>query len=305
MNLLHDWPNGNVTVKIFDDGTKIREYEGTPDPEYPETIDMKITNWCDAPCQKWCHEQSNVKGLHADAQALQDVLHSAHAGMEIAFGGGATQTYPGLMAKVWTLNSRGVIANMTVNQHHIASVSSLALMQFCGIGLSYQAHMPKDLIVETYFRHPHVVVHLIMGVHSPDDLRAIENVLQAKGMKGRYLLLGYKNWGNGKRYKSVNDLAIDKCLRLWYIAMGELVKKHHIGFDNLAIEQMKLSRLFTDEGWKKFYMGDEGTFSMYIDMVKQEYASHSTSPDRYPVNGQGIKKMFQHIRQLAKKEGVI
>ncbi len=299
MNLLHDWINGNVNVKIFDDGTKIREYDGIPDPEYPETIDMKITNWCDAPCQKWCHEQSNVKGLHANGLNLANVLATAKGGMEIAFGGGATQTYPDLGVYVsYLADCLGVVCNMTVNQHHINTVSTEFLSKFRGIGVSYQSHMDANDLAVVHNRHPHVVIHLIMGVHTPEEMRSLASALQVLGHKPKFLLLGYKNWGNGSRYQSLYELGINKNLQRWYIEMGHLIKQYHIGFDNLAIEQMKLSRLFTDEGWNKFYMGDEGTFSMYIDMVKEEYASHSTSPDRYPVAGLSIKDMFQHIKQL-------
>lgn len=305
MNLLHDWMNGNVNVKLFDEGTKIRSYEDVPLPEYPETIDMKITNWCNAPCQKWCHEQSNIQGLHADPDKLSNVLSSAVPGMEIAFGGGATQMYPALAAQVRPLVDRGVVCNMTVNQYHIESTPWALLDMFRGIGVSFQANQSPMEIVRAYERHPHVVVHMIMGIHTPQQARDLAHDLQYRGFKLRLLLLGYKNWGNGSRYKSLNDLAVEKCLGDWYREIGHMIRDMHIGFDNLAIEQMRLSRLFTPEGWSKFYMGNEGTFSMYIDMVKEEYASHSTSPDRYPVNGQSIRDMFQHIRQLEKEKALV
>ena len=294
--VLHAWNNGNTKVTLYTDGTKTREYEDNviPEPEFPETIDMKITNWCNAPCQKWCHEMSNVKGNHASFVKMAETVADAPKGMEIAFGGGATQTWPYLSPMVEALNYKGVICNMTVNQYHIQAVETRILRKFKGIGISYQSHMEKYILQDTFDRHNHVVIHLIMGVHKPKDLLDIA----ALNPKARFLLLGYKNWGNGSRYMSLNDLAIKKCLQEWYIAMAQFIRDYHIGFDNLAIEQMKLSRLFTPEGWKKFFMGDEGTFSMYVDMVKEEYASHSTSPNRYPIEpGMGIRDMFQKIKE--------
>ena len=47
MRLLGEYQNGNYTVKIYNDGTKIRE---TNDDvfvaSFPECIDLKITNNC-------------------------------------------------------------------------------------------------------------------------------------------------------------------------------------------------------------------------------------------------------------------
>lgn len=55
MNLLGKYPNGNYTVHIYDDGTKIRENDlDFFAPEYPESMDIKITNSCDRMCP-FCH----------------------------------------------------------------------------------------------------------------------------------------------------------------------------------------------------------------------------------------------------------
>lgn len=294
MTKLLEYTNGNVSVELFEDGTKIRSFEGVAKPHYPETIDLKVTNWCNAPCQKWCHEQSNVKGVHGNVDRLYSLFEDAPRGLEVALGGGATQTWPPLQNFVSWLQKKGVIANMTVNQHHIEALADSLLLLFKGLGVSFQGHMPMDTILNAIDRHPHTVVHMILGVHTPAQVKAITELRP----KVRILLLGYKNWGNGSRYKSVNTLAIDKCLRDWYISIGPMLRNTHLGFDNLAIEQLNLSRLFTLEGWKKFYMGDEGHFSMYIDGVKEEYASHSTSPDRVPFQStDSLRHIFNTIRR--------
>ena len=45
MKLLGKYNNGNYTVSLFDDGTKIRETEADFfDAEFPENIDCKITD---------------------------------------------------------------------------------------------------------------------------------------------------------------------------------------------------------------------------------------------------------------------
>ncbi len=54
MKILHDYQNGNYNVKIYSDGTKIREtQEDEFLPEFSENIDIKITDYCDAGC-KFC-----------------------------------------------------------------------------------------------------------------------------------------------------------------------------------------------------------------------------------------------------------
>ena len=62
MKLLGEYQNGNYSVKIYDDGTKIRENDfNFFEPEYPESMDMKITNACDMMCP-FCHEASVPNG---------------------------------------------------------------------------------------------------------------------------------------------------------------------------------------------------------------------------------------------------
>lgn len=55
MKLLNKYLNGNVTVTLFDNGTKIQEWDDNeqPNPDYPNSMDIKITDYCDAGC-KWC-----------------------------------------------------------------------------------------------------------------------------------------------------------------------------------------------------------------------------------------------------------
>ena len=51
-----------------------------------------------------------------------------------------------------------------------------------------------------------------------------------------------------------------------------------MSFDNLAIEQLNIRRFFTDKEWEEFYMGDDGNFTYYIDMVERKFAKSSTAP---------------------------
>ena len=80
-----------------------------------------------------------------------------------------------------------------------------------------------------------------------------------------------------------ND-SIKNELQRWNILLRKYIGKCTMSFDNLAIEQLNVKKLFTIEGWEKFYMGDDFCFTMYIDAVKQEYAPTSRSLNRKSFN---------------------
>ena len=54
-----------------------------------------------------------------------------------------------------------------------------------------------------------------------------------------------------------------------------------VSFDNLAIKQLDVQNKLTKNQWDEFYQGDDGTMTMYIDGVKQQFATTSTCPTRY------------------------
>ena len=92
-SLLAKYKNGNYTVRLFSDGTKIRF---TLDDEFnamfPESIDIKITNYCDISCLM-CHEDSSTKGVHGNLE--HPFLDTLVAGTELAIGGGNPLSHPG------------------------------------------------------------------------------------------------------------------------------------------------------------------------------------------------------------------
>ena len=57
-----------------------------------------------------------------------------------------------------------------------------------------------------------------------------------------------------------------------------------------------MKRLLNDENWEKYYMGEDGTHSMYIDLVKGEFGISSTDDRRWPVMDD-VRDMFQVVRR--------
>ena len=69
-----------------------------------------------------------------------------------------------------------------------------------------------------------------------------------------------------------------------------------VSFDNLALEQLNVKRLLSSEEWNNFYMGDDGKFTFYIDLVKGEFAKNSLSQERFPIEDKSIDEMFNIIK---------
>lgn len=302
MNLLNSYTNGNTKVSIYDDGTKVREYEGEPVVAHPESMDIKITNYCDGGCQ-WCHEKSTIKGRHADLDRLLGVIDGLPAGVEIALGGGNPLTHPGLFPFLLTLKSRGLIANMTINQRHFAPYRKdierlISEKLIHGLGISYSQGVYQDDIAPFIKMTNNIVFHTIMGVNTVsviDDL--YEFVARNGGDKTKILILGYKDYGLGKGYLSSNKDAIDTTKLQWYRYLATYFNKPNLtlSFDNLAIEQLNLKRFFTDKSWNKFYMGNEGQYTQYVDAVNQQYAICSVDPNRKSFDEISLFDFFKNI----------
>ena len=296
MELLREYINGNYTIKIYDDGTKERIYDTDPTPEFPESMDVKITNYCVGADCKFCHERSDSNGKHGDLDFSIKLFSALPAGTELAIGGGDPTSHPNVEYMLSELKNLGVISNITVNSLHIrknfAQLREWIQNKYIhGLGISYTPAM-MDQCVAIAKESSNVVFHMIMGVNTVDDLnRLIEKVENPK-----VLLLGYKQYGRGESYynEKVEDTKYE-----WYVRLHEFFNKKNLtlSFDNLGIKQANLKRFFSDYKWKEFYMGDDGKFTMYFDMVKQQYAMSSTSKERFDIGNKTVKQMFSEIRQ--------
>ena len=51
------------------------------------------------------------------------------------------------------------------------------------------------------------------------------------------------------------------------------------------------------KSWDNFFMGTDGQFTMYLDAVKKEFATSSTSSLRIPING-NIDYLFKQVREI-------
>lgn len=293
MKLLNKYLNGNVTVTLFDNGTKIQEWDDNEGahPDYPNSMDIKITDYCDAGC-KWCHEKSTINGKHADLEYLLEIIQDLPKGTELAIGGGNPLDHPGLVPFLETCKSLGLIPNLTVNYKHACRVKYTDLINklldnnlIYGLGISILDNFVEYDITK-FNKKNNIVYHVIAGVN---DLSVLDKIKQSSVKK--CLILGYKDYGRGEQYRSQE---VTDNLQNWADNLGQYIKKIHLSFDNLALKQLNIKQYLTDDEWSRFYCGTDGVFTMYIDAVEQKYAMSSTNPNKYNLVG-NIKYIFANI----------
>lgn len=292
MNLLGRYTNGNYNVHIFDDGTKIRENDlDNLKPSFPENIDLKITDYCDRGCL-FCHENSTTKGIHGDI-LNQEFIDTIHPFTELALGGGNPLDHPDLVEFLKKLRSKKILANITVNQKHFVENKKYVdflVSEKLIYGLGVSVTEVTDELLELLKENPNIVIHVIYGVITEEEFKKLyDNNLKV-------LILGYKIFRRGEIWLSRKEEEFSVNSKWLFDELGEATKHFKVvSFDNLAIRQLEVKRLMSESDWNNFYMGDDGQFTMYIDMVKKEFASSSTSTNRQLILD-NIEDMFNVVR---------
>jgi hypothetical protein len=290
MKMIGCYTNGNYQVSIMEDGTKIRENDlDFFRAEFPENIDIKITNYCDAGCL-YCHENSTKSGLHGNL--LLPFIDTLRPYTELAIGGGNPLDHPDLVPFLRYLKSKSIVANLTVNQIHFErnqdAVKALVDEKLI-YGLGVSMIKATDKFVGLVSRYPNCIIHVINGVVTLSDLEKLYD----KDLK--VLVLGYKFLRRGVNYYSPK---VEDNKRELYVELPKILKRFLIvSFDNLALEQLQVKRVVSKDYWKQFYMGSDGDFTMYIDLVNQEFSKSSTCEERHPVMD-NIVDMFNVARDI-------
>ena len=153
-------------------------------------------------------------------------------------------------------------------------------------------HKPTDELAECVNKLDNVVFHVINGIFNNSQLRWIKYKIG----NPKVLILGYKHFRRGNDYYDVAGNRIGELQRWLYAALPRVVKEVSvISFDNLALIQLNVKRLLTQEQWDAFYQGEEGSSNMYIDAVEGKFAQNSTATIRYDLLND-VKEMFEVIR---------
>ena len=273
MKLLGKYKNGNVDVIILNDGTRICQSKDDEfNFDFPLNIDVTITTKCDGGC-KFCYMDCNENGIHADLD--QTWVDTIHPYTEVAINGNDL-SHPGLIDFLVKLRDKNVIANMTVNQRHFMQhINLLHILVDNDLikGLGVSLVNPTDEFIAQIKRFPNAIIHVINGILRPSDVEALSN----HGLK--LLILGYKKLRRGEDwYSEDHENIVVKQLWLNDNISDMLNKFKVVSFDNLALKQLPVVKtLLTDEEWEEFYAGDDGTCSMFVDMVNKTFARSSTT----------------------------
>lgn len=294
------YKNGNAVVTI-DLNTGTRKMETKDDEfkfEFPVSLDLNIGNKCDGGCE-FCYISASPNGIDADLLNLP-WLDSIHPYTEIAINGNSVD-HPQLVPFLEELKRRRICANMTVNQLHFERKEKLirelidkGLVK--GLGISLRKATPEFVAkVKTI---PTAVIHTINGILTAEDLE----ILRDNNLK--MLILGYKNLGRGVTYSMKNDVNMLARMRYLYTVLPTLPNHFKvISFDNLALEQLDVKRLLTEEEWERFYQGDEGTCSMYIDLVTGKFGVSSLcdATEMFPIMDD-IRDMFKVVKEVSRND---
>lgn len=293
------YKNGNYITKInLNNGTRIRETdEDEFIPSFAENEDIKICNRCSMGC-KFCHEGSTPDGKLGDIMN-EKFINTLHPYQECAIGGGNILEHPDLIPFLRKLKERKVITNITLHQYHFEheiEIVDMLIRENLIYGLGVSLSSPTEEFISKIQKYSNAVIHVINGILEPSDVEKLSD----KGLK--ILILGYKNLRRGNDYYDENIGKIIENQNWLKNNLSDILNHFKvISFDNLAIEQLDIKRLLTDEEWKEFYAGDEGSYTFYIDMVERKFAQNSTAPldKRYDLLD-SVDEMFEIIRN--KKE---
>lgn len=291
--MIHVYKNGNYNVAIFPDGTKMRRTDDDMFiPDFAENCDVKITDKCCQGCG-FCYEGCTAAGKHGNILGYKNLLDSLHPYTELAMNGNDLD-HPDLVEFLRILKDKRVFANITISQNQLHdNIDLIRELQekklVHGIGVSLQ-HADMSLINDiSGFKN--VVIHTINGILTKADIEFL------KGRNVKILILGYKTLQRGVRYKKERLLEISSNQEYLYSVLDKITDYFNVvSFDNLALEQLEVRRLFDESTWERFYMGDDGTFTFYIDMVNGEFAKNSLSPVRYKIGDKTIDEMFKIIK---------
>lgn len=310
--VLGHYRDGNHYVTIFEDGTKISQtifpWSKRLTFDFPTNMDIKISDQCPVGC-KYCHESSTPNGKIGDIMNLPFV-DTLTPGTEMAIGGGSALSHPDLIPFLEKLKSKGVLANLTVNQKELQipklgekmkEILKKDLVHGVGVSLTDNTTF-NDTVDEIFGDYPNLVIHTIAGILGKDDMKCI------KGRKT--LILGYKDL-HGRRAGDFYDKekeTVEKNIKVLTLNLPYVRKiTKLISFDCLAIKQLDPKKCLhiSDTDWNTLFQGDDYTAktktgkiqnsTMYVDAVTKTVARSSTQPlnERLSFTDEDIKALFK------------
>lgn len=290
-----NYKNGNYMVYINPEtGDKIRNSRGNKFmPSFAENCDVTITERCDGQCA-FCYAGCTPDGKHGDLNAK--FLDTLHPYTELAINGN-DMSHPDLIPFLERMKARMVFVNVTINQKHfeqhfglIKDLQQKGLIK--GVGVSLNKTTPQFIQRVKSVRN--VVIHVINGIVTRDDWYNLQN------NDLDVLILGYKTTGRGDDYLCKNQGKVERNQEWLRESLPISFNKFRtVEFDNLALEQLDVRSMVSEDLWNSHYMGDDGDFTFFINLVGGYFAENSTSSIHYPLMDD-VVDMFNVIRNAKK-----
>lgn len=293
--------NGNGYVEINKkDGTLITTVldDKDFDPEFPLNCDINISNNCKIGCA-FCYQGCSINGKHSDIKKFiedkNSFLYTLHEGTELAINGNEP-FHPDLELLLNFCKERNILANLTVNELSLVLHTDI-IEKYLEDGLIHGIGVSPNMwsvpLLDFCQKHSIAVIHTIAGITTPQQYQCLFD----KDVK--ILILGYKNFGRGENYLEEHDGNVKDNIR-WLQNNIKEMRNHFkvLSFDNLAIEQVNPKSFLTKKEWEKFYRGDDGHHTLFIDLVNETFAKNSVQPkEKHKTLMNDIKDMLKVIKE--------
>ena len=131
---------------------------------------------------------------------------------------------------------------------------------------------------------------------------SVDNLIRLSNKGYNLLILGYKTHGRGVKFAALDKDDHDKIqyniknlsVNLSYFLRTERFKT--VSFDNLALKQLHVEDNLDEWTWNEVFMGEDGEFTYFVDLVNMKFAKNSTSNRLFDIDGKDSKQMFDIIR---------
>ena len=298
MGNIVSYKNGNYTVMLnLSDGSKMRFNNlDNLTPDHAESIDVTISKYCEMNCG-FCYAGCSKDGKHADIMS-PSFIDNLSPYTELALNGNEP-LHPDIVPFLKKCKKLKLVPSITVNQ--TTFMKNIDLLKTLGddklvYGLGVSLTNTNDSFIEAIKQFPNAVIHVVNGIVDTGQLY----VLSDKGLK--ILILGYKNVGRGVDYYGYNALDVEVKKAALCSELKDIIDENWfdvVSFDNLALKQLEVKRLMSEDEWARFYCGDDGQYTFYADMVDNKFYKNSMSDIGYDLLDDP-KTMFDIIHNKTK-----
>lgn len=294
MGNIVSYKNGNYTVMLdLSNGSKMRFNNlDNLTPDHAESMDITISKYCEMGCP-FCYAGCSKDGKHADIMS-HSFIDNLPPYTELALNGNEP-LHPDLVPFLEKCKKLKLIPSLTVNQHtFMKNVDLLKKLSDSKMiyGLGVSLTNPSDEFIDVIKQFPNAVIHTIAGITELNEYMSLAH----NGLK--ILVLGYKTVGRGKEWFDFDSDGITMRINGFKSDVEKMIDENWfdvISFDNLALEQLEIKRLMSEDEWMKFYCGDDGQYTFYVDMVDKKFYKNSMSTNGYDLTDDPVQ-MFNVVR---------